>query len=179
MMQEKQWFSQEYQSRFRFLVTDLGFSAPYFEDGGLYAELVYPRHQFAAVFSWETREISASCALHAWQGNSLSEPRVAVEYILEQLGVVPQGVLPNRVWKKQYSLGPYDSQIISFWGERIELWRILWKPRSRARLTDELLMRERLMQVEADYYEYIWRSYGVRIVDWAHEFFSSIEKKTF
>ncbi len=181
------WFLQEYLRRFSFLTAELGFGEPFSEAGGLYASITYPRTTFATHFSLtDARDEYVSCCLCLWENNTLRyECRKSVEEILALIGVIPAG-LRDRIAqgeRERDSVG--DVQIVRYWVEFHHLWDSIWKPLQihsepteplKRSLSEERSLVHQLRVLQADYYEYIWREYGAKIVQWAEAFFAEGEE---
>ncbi len=86
------WFVNEYQKRFSFLTTELGFDPPLVEEGGFWAGLTYPHGDFAVSFSLDARDTYVDCTLLLWQGDQAYfsihiDARVPLEEVIRRLGL--------------------------------------------------------------------------------------------
>ncbi|GIV17360.1 MAG: hypothetical protein KatS3mg022_2795 [Armatimonadota bacterium] len=175
-MEEKDWFLNEYPSRFSFLIHGLGFGSPVVEDAGLYAQIVYPHDVFYAVFYYEAREYDVECVLTATELDRVPA-KVGIVNVLIRLNILPNDLprllrrAPNRL---DYPNSSHDRRLVQMIWDISQLYNSLWRSVSHLDLANEQEMIKRLMSLQADCYEYIWRTYGVRIVEWAKKSFGRL-----
>lgn len=167
-------FFEEYQHRMHFLQQELGFGEPTIYKSVLVAGLVYPQHGLALIFTYEAREEDVSVKFARlspeelnrlnWEEHfiPLKAPKVYLEEILKELGILKLPPYDQRIRKKLYPQISPDANIG-------ELYRSL--DRAQRRFTKALYGKPpsdyhpmEKIQAQANLHAYLLHKYGDSVI---------------